>query len=219
MKPVLKFEIVGEYGWCPFQHFGLFWSWCLTSLMFFILFASVHCVLSEMCSALTGSCGWPSCLHLCLPRCTFAGDFQYCIILTTAFWTTCSAFCRIGLSGNIFALWRWPNGFFRPVLKHGPRSLGHVQVSEWQTPMRNESNWLDFCTIDRLWSSEKGLSMSIFPRTRKMVNYAWVGWSQGKPWWKLVAVLTCKSFVKLAYRGERLIEPSSSWFPPKFPSG
>ena len=65
----------------------------------------------------------------------------------------------------------------------------------------------------------KGLSPSIYAETRKMVNYAWVGWSQGKLWWRLVAILTCKSFVKLGYRGERLIEPSSSWFPPKFPSG
>ena len=29
----------------------------------------------------------------------------------------------------------------------------------------------------------------------------------------------CKSFVETAYRGERLIELYSSWFPPKFPSG
>ena len=36
---------------------------------------------------------------------------------------------------------------------------------------------------------------------------------------RLAAILTCKSFVILGYRGERLIEPSSSWFPPKFPSG
>jgi len=35
----------------------------------------------------------------------------------------------------------------------------------------------------------------------------------------LVTVLTCKSLVVSGYRGERLIEPSSSWFPPKFPSG
>src|SRR3569833_2605822 len=35
----------------------------------------------------------------------------------------------------------------------------------------------------------------------------------------LVSVLTCKSIVKLGYRGVRLIEPSSSWFPPKFPFG
>ena len=62
-------------------------------------------------------------------------------------------------------------------------------------------------------------SMSVPVGTRKMVNYAWIGWSQRKLWWKLVAVLTCKSIVKFGYRGERLIEPSSSWFPPKFPSG
>jgi len=52
-----------------------------------------------------------------------------------------------------------------------------------------------------------------------MVNYARVGLSQGKPWWKFVAILTSKSFVKPRHRGERLIEPFSSWFPPKFPSG
>jgi hypothetical protein len=39
------------------------------------------------------------------------------------------------------------------------------------------------------------LSKSISVRTRKMVNYAWTGRSQGKLWWRLVAILTCKSFV------------------------
>ena len=62
-------------------------------------------------------------------------------------------------------------------------------------------------------------SYSMSVRTRKMVNYAWAEWSQRKLWWKLEAILTCKSFVWLGYRGERLIEPSSSWFPAKFPSG
>lgn len=62
-------------------------------------------------------------------------------------------------------------------------------------------------------------SMSARARTRKMVNYAWAGRSQRKLWWRSVAVLTCKSVVRPGYRGERLIEPSSSWFPPKFPSG
>ena len=62
-------------------------------------------------------------------------------------------------------------------------------------------------------------SYSISVGTRKMVNYAWAEWSQGKPWWRLEAILTCKSFVWPGYRGERLIEPSSSWFPAKFPSG
>jgi len=65
----------------------------------------------------------------------------------------------------------------------------------------------------------KTKSKSIDAETRKMVIYEWVGWSQGKLWWKLVGILTCKSILKLAYRGERLIEPLSSWFPPKFPSG
>lgn len=62
-------------------------------------------------------------------------------------------------------------------------------------------------------------SRSARVRTRKMVNYAWAGRSQRKLWWRSVAVLTCKSVVRPGYRGERLIEPSSSWFPPKFPSG
>ncbi len=55
--------------------------------------------------------------------------------------------------------------------------------------------------------------------TRKMVNYAWEGRSQRKLWWRSVSILTCKSIVEPWYRGERLIELSSSWFPPKFPSG
>ena len=32
-------------------------------------------------------------------------------------------------------------------------------------------------------------------------------------------MLTCKSLLKFGYGGERLIERSSSWFPPKFLSG
>ena len=63
------------------------------------------------------------------------------------------------------------------------------------------------------------MSKRVPARTRKMVNYARAGGSQEKFWWRPAMVLTCKSFVKLEYRGERLIEPSSSWFHPKFPSG
>jgi len=40
------------------------------------------------------------------------------------------------------------------------------------------------------------LSKSISVRTRKIVNYACIGWSQKKFWWRLVAILTCKSFVE-----------------------
>src|SRR3569833_4212322 len=63
------------------------------------------------------------------------------------------------------------------------------------------------------------LSMSLTAWTRKMVNYACIGGSQRKLWWRLAAVLTCKSIVKYELGGERLIELSSSWLPPKFPSG
>jgi len=53
-------------------------------------------------------------------------------------------------------------------------------------------------TIDRS-SLVKDLSKSISVGTRKMVIYAWTGWSQGKLWWRLVAILTCKSFVWFGY--------------------
>lgn len=124
----------------------------------------------------------------------------------------------------------------RPVLKHGPRSLTRARVRGLvETPWRNESE-------GRRAPAEVGSpppsggsrgahhrpvspapsgrwSVSACDRTRKMVNYAWAGRSQRKLWWRSAAVLTCKSVVRPGYRGERLIEPSSSWFPPKFPSG
>ena len=121
----------------------------------------------------------------------------------------------------------WRNGFYWPVLKHGPRSLTYMRVfgcensdAQWKW------SWTSFSEVGTVTgalstdrSFMKDLSKSISVGTRKMVNYAWSGWSQGKLWWRLVAILTCKSFVWIGYRGERLIEPSSSWFPPKFPSG
>ena len=75
------------------------------------------------------------------------------------------------------------------------------------------------CVPKTTQSNVTGVSVNVFIRTRKMVNYAWEKWNQGKLWWRFAVLLTCKSFVKLGYRGERLIEPSSSWFPLKFPSG
>ena len=62
-------------------------------------------------------------------------------------------------------------------------------------------------------------TLSPWVSTRKMVIYAQPRRSQGKLWWRSAAFLTCKSIVRVVYRGDRLIEPSSSWFPPKFPSG
>lgn len=63
------------------------------------------------------------------------------------------------------------------------------------------------------------LSKSTYVETRKTVSYTHIGRSQKKFWWKPEQVLTCKSFSKCGYSGERLIELSSSWFRPKFPLG
>lgn len=69
----------------------------------------------------------------------------------------------------------------------------------------------------RYW--DRDLSASADSGTRKVVIYTLRRRSRGKPWWKPVAVLTCKSFVRAGRRGERLIELPSSWFSSKFPSG
>ena len=112
---------------------------------------------------------------------------------------------------------------YRPVLKHGPRSLTYMRLCwcylnhTWAMKVSGANRKMQHRPVVILWRSVLAVSISV--RTRKMVNYAWVGWSQGKLLWKPEAVLTCKSFVKLECRGERLIEPSSSWFPPKFLSG
>src|SRR5215469_17248646 len=39
----------------------------------------------------------------------------------------------------------WHNGFNRPVLKHGPRSLTCLRVFGWKTRARNESESWDLC--------------------------------------------------------------------------
>jgi len=107
----------------------------------------------------------------------------------------------------------------RPVWKHGPRSLVLVQVFEKLT-------FLYTGKLDRVHRVIMIVSRAVFlpsksmyTGTRKMVNYTCAGLSQEKFCWRLEAILTCKSFVGYKYRGERLIELSSSWFPPKFPSG
>ena len=71
----------------------------------------------------------------------------------------------------------------------------------------------------RVREPRRSFDRSARDRTRKMVNYAWAGRSRTKARWRAEAVLTCKSIARPARRGERPIEPSDSWFPPKFPSG
>ena len=122
----------------------------------------------------------------------------------------------------VVSAWRHYGFVIRPVLKHGPRSLTCMRVFELQTLGHREIDWMiTHCVPHQQWLILRMINprLSIYVGTRKMVNYACAGWSQGKLWWKSEAILTCKSFVWHEYRGERLIEPSSSWFPSKFPSG
>ena len=143
----------------------------------------------------------------------------------------------IGLSLGVYSHWHLslrrmvvslpdPSWNTDQGVQHVRKSLGSTKP-KGEMKVKVTARWLR-CDPDAFWS---GATLSghnyfvMWPRksvhvgTRKMVNYAWAGWSQRKLWWRSVAVLTCKSIVKLGYRGERLIEPSSSWFPPKFPSG
>ena len=68
----------------------------------------------------------------------------------------------------------------RPVLKHGPRSLTHVQVLCVMLFMRSENDILYVLAQKPNRSITKGLSISICVKTRKMVNYAWEVQVQGK---------------------------------------
>jgi hypothetical protein len=45
----------------------------------------------------------------------------------------------LGLRLTLARLGCWHNGFNRPVLKHGPRSLTCLRVFGWKTQARNES--------------------------------------------------------------------------------
>jgi hypothetical protein len=80
----------------------------------------------------------------------------------------------------------------------------------------------ELCTLKALRKQTHMLTVSLESSvrvaTRKLASYACIRWSRGKPWWRPVAILTCKSFVKCGYRGERPIEPASSWFPFKYSS-
>ena len=49
------------------------------------------------------------------------------------------------VSTTISCLGCWHNGFNRPVLKHGPRSLTCLRVFGWKTHARNESKSWDPC--------------------------------------------------------------------------
>ena len=151
-------------------------------------------------------------------------------LLAGSWRAACSAsglYCRHYAPLPLYPVRRRGQGVNRPVLKHGPRSPPRARAVGRQTLWRNESKAVEgaggnpypckrcrSCLHKRL-----DLSKSAGGGTRKMVSYTWAGRSQKKFWWRPAAILTCKSIVKPEYRGERLIELSSSWFPSKFPSG
>jgi len=116
------------------------------------------------------------------------------------------------------------NGVPSPVLKHGPRSQTDTQGRRYccqyfSRTERDQFFWRAHNTNAQRRPAPCGLSSSVPVWTRKVVNYAWTRWSPGKPRWRSVAMLTCKSLAWFGYRSERLIEPPSSWFMSKFPSG
>ena len=141
--------------------------------------------------------------------------------------------------------WAKRGATIRPVLKHGPRSSTGLRVVEYNNMLclqrRSESKlvptiytlvqhrlitdmrWISSVYLHCQFIGGEGLikPKSILVETRKMVNYARTWWSQVKTWWKLALCGTDVQIVAAwpEYRGERLIEPSSSWFPPKFPLG
>ncbi len=51
----------------------------------------------------------------------------------------------VGASAYVTCLGCWHNGFKRPVLEHGPRSLTCTRVFGWKTRARNESKSWDLC--------------------------------------------------------------------------
>ena len=143
-------------------------------------------------------------------------------------WTWCSAWqqlaCRVCVQCTIaivsccqpllLAMW-----FCLTRLETRTKESNRCASSGVCTPCSLMNVFAGICAPAADWLTDRGLSLSISIRTRKMVNYACTERIQRKLWWRFVLILTCKSFVILGYRGERLIEPSSSWFLPKFPSG
>jgi len=87
----------------------------------------------------------------------------------------------------------WHNGFKQPILKHGPRSLTCLQVFGWKTHVHNESESWDPCHGEHQRLDQNflgwicGRACMLGPE--RWWNYAWIGWSQRKLWWRLVVIV------------------------------
>lgn len=79
----------------------------------------------------------------------------------------------------------------------GARIEKRLELASWG--LKLWKNWfqpksLRF-SVCPLWTDEIP-NRSLIWQTRKMVNFGSEGWSQGKPWWRLAEVLTCKSLFR-----------------------
>ena len=64
------------------------------------------------------------------------------------------------------------NDFYRPVLKHGPRSFTTVRVYKWKTYRRIERKFeVRIFSTDLQLASVSCMRKSIVVKTRKKVNY------------------------------------------------
>ena len=195
------------------------------------------------CHVHSWACVGIQCILLCMPwrSCMSTPNMHkwhaYCMLWICPYMVCSLVFVAWVLSTQL-GLWCWRSWCWCKWRGHPGATLAHcmnvmLHLTRLETRTK-ESNtcanlwviiWgvmkmtIGMCALIANQSTVRGLCLSMCIRTRKMVNYAWVEWIQGKLWRRLAAVLTCKSFVILEYRGERLIEPSSSWFPLKFPSG
>ena len=98
-------------------------------------------------------------------------------------------------------VWPWTTR-----LETRTRSLTCKRVFGWQTQMRSESD-----VYEGRKTCSTGVCRNHYPHTaraymlgpEKMVNYAWIGRSQRKLWWRLVAVTDVQIDGQFGYRGEK----------------
>ena len=108
-------------------------------------------------------CAWG---NMCCVRCDHvqAWHAKSLHMLRCALCKLIASLCMLGIL--------WLRCFIWPVLKHGPRSLKHVQVFE--LIIRGAMKMIiGMCAPIANQLIVRGLSLSMYFRTRKMVSYAW----------------------------------------------
>ena len=106
----------------------------VTCAVFLALYVSICFCLRKTSGTWKLTCGWVNVLDR-----TQVKSKIFCLSLGMIFWSFLYSGSECGR-----------NGSFRPVLKHGPRSLTYVRVHRWQACLQNESDCWDICTSNRL---------------------------------------------------------------------